>query len=290
MAMQIILGGTGHVGSAVAERLISLQEAVTVVTRDTRHADALAAMGAGVAIVDVRDVDALRDVFRQGERAFVLNPPADPSTDTDRVERESAKAIIEALDGSGLRRIVLESTYGARAGEHNGDFGVLYEMEEALRAGAIPTTILRAAYYMTNWEMHLKSAREDGVLPSFFPADFALPMVSPVDLGAAAADLLLESNGNPRTVHVEGPERYSANHVADAAAAALGRDVSVLAIPRDSWVARFEQAGFSHCAALSYAEMTRLTIDEPENVTGDVRRGTTSLVDHMGRAVRRSSS
>ena len=31
----------------------------------------------------VGDPDALRGVFRTGRRAYLLNPPADPATDTD---------------------------------------------------------------------------------------------------------------------------------------------------------------------------------------------------------------
>jgi NAD(P)-dependent dehydrogenase (short-subunit alcohol dehydrogenase family) len=72
----IVLGATGHVGSAVTNALLAAGERVTVVTRDEAKADAWIARGAEAAVVDVGRADALRAVFRQGKRAFLLNPPA----------------------------------------------------------------------------------------------------------------------------------------------------------------------------------------------------------------------
>ena len=127
----------------------------------------MAKRSAVVAVCDIRDTDALRDVFRTGRRAFLLNPPADPSTDTDAEERATVASIVAALDGSGLEKVVAQSTYGARPGERCGDLTVLYELEQAL---AIPASVLRAAYYMTNWDAVLPTMRNESVLPTLFPA------------------------------------------------------------------------------------------------------------------------
>ena len=129
--MHIILGGTGHVGSVAAAALLRQGEAVTVVTRDEGKAAFLAEQGAEVAVADVRDIEALRQVFRRGRRAFLLNPPADPSTNTDAKERETVAAIVAALEGSGLEKVVAESTYGAQPGEGIGDLSVLYGLEQS---------------------------------------------------------------------------------------------------------------------------------------------------------------
>ena len=44
-----------------------------------------------------------------GKRAFLLNPPAAPSSDTDVEERATVAAIVEALEGSGLEKVVAAS-------------------------------------------------------------------------------------------------------------------------------------------------------------------------------------
>ena len=84
--MYMVMGGTGHVGSAVAAALLREKKAVTVLTRDARHADEARQAGADIAEVDINEVDALQTVLRHGRRAFLLNPPADITADTDATE------------------------------------------------------------------------------------------------------------------------------------------------------------------------------------------------------------
>jgi uncharacterized protein YbjT (DUF2867 family) len=62
------------------------------------------------------------------------------------------------LDGSGLEKIVAQSTYGAQPGEGKGDLNVLYDLEQALAAQPISVSVIRAAYYMSNWDAALKTA------------------------------------------------------------------------------------------------------------------------------------
>ncbi len=283
--MHIILGGTGQVGSATAHALLRQGEPVTVITRDADHGSELAREGARIAVADIRDVALLRDVFRTGVRAFLLNPPAAPSGDTDAEERANIEAILQALDGSGLEKVVLQSTYGAHAGQRCGDLTVLYEFEQRLQAQPIPAAINRGAYFMSNWVGMMGAVRDGGSLPSFFPADLALPMVAPDDLGEAAARRLLEPAGATGIHHIEGPARYSPRDVADACSEALETEVEVAVIPRETWVETFLQFGFSDAAAQSYACMTGAVVDGKTRGPDDPERGSTTLRNYVKRAV-----
>src|SRR5688572_14699862 len=118
--MHIVLGGTGHIGSAVANALLKRREQVTIVGRNREKMRPLQARGAEIAITDVRDIEALKSVYRCGDRLFLLNPPADPSTDVTQEELKSVASMLRALDGSGIRKIVAESTFGAQPGEQIG--------------------------------------------------------------------------------------------------------------------------------------------------------------------------
>jgi uncharacterized protein YbjT (DUF2867 family) len=280
--MHIILGGTGHVGSAVAEALLAKGEPVTVVAHDPARAGAWEAKGAKFAAIDVHDVKALHALLRTGRRAFLLNPPAAVTTDTDAEERRTIAAIVAAVEGSGLEKLVGESTYGAQPGERCGDLNTLWELEQGLAAQPIPHAINRGAYYFSNWAMNLQEVRETGVLRTMFDADFELPMVAPEDLGRHAAALMTDDRTG--TFLVEGPRRYSPQDVAEAFAKALARPVRVETIPRDRWVATFEAAGFSDAAAESYARMTGATVDAPD-WPDDVIRGETRLEDYIARLV-----
>ena len=279
--MYIVLGGTGQVGSAVARALLKRGEPVTVVTRDGKKAAALQQSGAEVAVANIRDVASIREVFRIGRRAFLLNPPADPSGDTDAEERANVNAIVDALDSSGLEKVVAASTYGARPGERCGDLTVLHEFEERLRAQSIPAAVNRGAYYMSNWAGMLEAVEENGKLPSFFPADFKLSMVAPDDLGEAAAERLLSPVDDIDLRHVEGPRRYTPADVANAIGDTFGLSVDLDVVPREAWQSTFLQFGFSEEAAASYACMTAAVIEgegfQPENPA----LGTTGLREYF---------
>jgi uncharacterized protein YbjT (DUF2867 family) len=287
--MHIILGATGHVGSALAQALLARNEPVTVVTRDARKAEALKTKGAHVAEVDVFDTAALRRVIASGHRLFALNPPAPPSSDTVAEERRSLYAIVDALEGCKLEKIVCESAYGAQPGNGIGDLGVLYDMEQALQAGKVPVSPLRAAYYMSNWDASLETARKDGKLHSMYPPDFKLPMVAPQDLGEFAARLMLGAAEASGPHYVEGPERYSPGDVARAFSQALGRPVEVVVTPPEQWEQAYRSLGFSEAAAKSYAAMTRITLDSKEEPEKP-ERGATSLSDYITALVKKSTA
>lgn len=286
--MHIILGGTGRVGSAVAMALIAQGEPVTIVTRQPARADEWRRRGARAAIADVHDEAALRRVFEQGERLFLLNPPADPATDTDVEERRTVDAISAALAGSGLSKIVAQSTYGARPGERCGDLTTLHYMEQALQAQPIPFSIVRGAYYMSNWDYSVETAKTSGAIHTLLPADLQLPMVAPRDLGRVAARLLTEPVERVGLHHVEGPDRYSPSDVGAAFAEALGRAVDVVSVPRASWRETFESMGFSAPAAESYARMTAVSVDEQFAAPQGPERGEVSLRQYIAELVQRS--
>ncbi|MDX8500638.1 NAD(P)H-binding protein [Mesorhizobium sp. VK4C] len=285
--MFIVIGANGHVGSAVALTLLNAGWPVTAVLRSSDNDADWRKRGAETAVVDVHDSDDLRAVFRTGRRAFLLNPNADVSTDTDLEEHATVRSIVAALDGSGLEKVIVASTYGAQPGERCGDLNVLYDFEQALAAQPIPATIQRGAYYMRNWD-GLRDAAKNGVLPSMLPADMKIPMVAPADLGKAAGRHLLEPPRDQDMHYVEGPERYSPRDVADAFAAALGNPVKVAVIPRDQWIAAYRKQGFSAAAAESYARMTAVSVDSGFAMSEPFERGETTLEDHVGALVAKS--
>ncbi|RCJ22535.1 NmrA family transcriptional regulator [Nostoc minutum NIES-26] len=279
--MHIILGGNGHVGSAVAQTLLSQGEPVTIVSRSCASIPKWHKRGAMVEVVDVHNTVELRRVFALGKRLFLLNPPADPATDTDVEERKSLASILEAITDSGLEKIVAESTYGAQPGSQIGDLGVLYEMEQQLAAQSIPFSIIRAAYYMSNWDFSLQSAKQDGVIYTFFPTDFALPMVAPRDIGQLAARLMKQPIENTGLHNIEGPERYSSLNVAQAFAKVLLKPVKVMETPRHQWIKTMQNMGFSNSAAASFSNMTTLALEAEMPPRDLVTRGVVSLESYI---------
>lgn len=283
--MYIILGATGHIGSAVAQSLLDQGESVTIITHDAKKKAEWQQKGATVALTDVYDTDPLRAVFQQGKRLFVLNPPAPITTDTAGEERRSVQSILAALRNSGIEKIVAESVYAAQPGDRIGDLGVLYELEQGLIKTGIPTSIIRAAYYMSNWDMALATAQQTSQVPTLYPPDFTLPMVAPQDLGVVGARLLQEPIDQTGLHYVEGPARYSSAAVAAAFGKALGKAVKAVETPRQDWVSRLQQTGFSQPAAESMAAMTAITLAQTYELPDAPIRGTITLQDYISALV-----
>lgn len=279
--MYIILGATGHVGSALAKTLLDKAEPVTIVSHDELKAVDWINAGAHAAVVDIHDVKALHEVFNRGRKLFLLNPPAAITTDTVKEERKTLDCILRALEGTGITKVVGESTYGAQPGNGAGDLNVLFDMEQALKKQGLPNSIIRAAYYMSNWDASIQTALEDGIVHSLYPVDFKLPMVAPDDLGYAAAELITESADTTRTVYVEGPEKYSANDVAAAFSKALNMNIKAVHTPEDQWAKSLIAQGFCKKAAQSMCAMTKITLEENYERSANPRRGQITLDEYI---------
>src|ERR1051325_6737007 len=109
--MHIILGATGHIGSTLTRLLLEQKAPVTLVVRNAEKAVKWQQQGAQVAIADVLDTQRLHDIFETGERLYLLNPNAPPDTDTATEEQRRATSILQALQGSGIQKVVAQSTY-----------------------------------------------------------------------------------------------------------------------------------------------------------------------------------
>lgn len=260
-----------------------------MITHDPKKAEGWKKAGAEAAIADVHDTNSLREAFRGASHIFILNPPAPVSKDIDKEELHSVATILEALRDFPAPRLVAESTYSAQKGEHTADSAVLFEMEEGLRKLPNPLTILRGAYYMSNWDAQLESARNEGVIRVLYPADFSLPMVAPADIGAFAARLLNEPAQGAQLHHVEGPSPYSIAEVAAAFAAPLHRPVKVETIPPERFIPELKKMGFSDPAAESMANMTRLALARPERPENPYR-GSTTLASYIRELVQKAET
>jgi len=244
--MFVINGITGKVGGRVADILLEAGLPVRALVRSAEKGASWKARGCAIAIVpDAADAQSLAQAFAGATGVFLMNPPNyDSERDFPDIQR-SAKATAEAIAKAKPGKIVLLSTIGT----HVQEFNLLNRstlFEHMLANAGVPVAFLRAAWFMENAAWDLAAARSGRIESYLQPLDRKIDMVSTKDIGQAAADLLREDWSGVRIVELSGPQKYSPRDEAAAFAAALGRDVKVVEVPRAEWEQRFRREGMQH--------------------------------------------
>ena len=244
--MYAITGITGKVGGEVARHLLANGQSVRAVLRDRAKAADWAAKGCDIAIADMANAEQLAAAFSGTEGVFILPPsdfdPEPGYPEAKRVIDQVTRALITARP----QRVVCLSTIGADA-PHDNLLTQRTLMERSLSTIGLPVTFLRPGWFMENALWDVASARDEGVVRSFLqPADKAFPMIATRDVGRLAADLLRQPWTGTRIVELEGPVRVSANDLAQAFAAVLGRPVRVEIVSRDSGEGLFRAQGMKN--------------------------------------------
>jgi NAD(P)H dehydrogenase (quinone) len=243
--MFAITGITGNVGGELARNLLTAKRPVRAVVRDARKGAEWAGFGCQVAIADIEDVAALTAAFEGAEGVFVMVPPNFDPLPGFPEARRTAATLKAALEGARPRRVVYLSTIGAQAVQEN----LLTQhtiIEGVLRELTIPITFLRPGWFMENSSWDVAPAKK-GVVPSFLqPLDKPVSMVSTVDIGRVAAELIQETWSGHRVVELEGPQRATPNEIGETFAKLLGRPVRMEVVPRETWEGLFRSQGMKN--------------------------------------------
>jgi uncharacterized protein YbjT (DUF2867 family) len=244
--MYAITGITGKVGGTAAATLLDSGCAVRAVLRDPAKAGAWRERGAEIGFANFHSAAALVQAFQGAKGVFILLPPIFDPDPAFAEARAMIANIRAALETARPDKVVCLSTIGAEAEPVNllSQLGLL---ELALQSLPMPIAFLRAGWFIDNAAWDVEPARMTGVIPSFLqPLDRAVPMVSTLDVGRAAARLLRESWTGMRVVNLEGPRRLSPNDIAAAFSCLLDKPVKAAAVARQEWEALFRAQGMSN--------------------------------------------
>jgi len=255
--MYVVAGVTGNTGGAVARVLLARRAPVRVIVRDESKGEPWAQRGAEVAVADLRDPVTLARAFRGARGVYVLNPPAYTADDLFARATETAEAVAQAIEASGVERLVALSSIGAQLSRGHGNIRTNTLFDARLARLPITVSFVRPAYFMQNWGAVARAAITDGVLPSFLaPLDRAIPMVSTEDVGRVAAEALLAAIP-PRVIELAGPTTYAPVDAAAAFARALARDVVPIVVAEAQWPEVLTRTGFSERTIGSWVELFR---------------------------------
>lgn len=284
----VIAGVSGNTGSVTAKALLDAGAKVRVVVRDAKKGEAWAARGADVAVADLGDATALAAALRGAKGAYLLVPPNMAAPDFRAYQKATGEALVAAVKQSGVPHVVLLSSVGAQHPSGTGPIAGLHPIEQALRAqSTTAVSVLRAGYFMENL-LGSFGLLDQGLLPSFLPADLPLPLIASKDIGAVAAELLTHPPASgTRVIELGGPARSTAE-VAQVLSGLLGRTVTVHVAPVEVMADTLAGYGMPRQFAELYAEMTGAILRGEAQWEGIGRReGSTPLESFLAGALGR---
>jgi uncharacterized protein YbjT (DUF2867 family) len=187
----VVIGGTGLIGSKLVEKL-----------RADGHDPLAAAPATGV---DTITGEGLAEALKGAQVVVdVSNAPNWDDTAVMDFFQTSTRNILAAEAAAGVGHHVALSVVGTERMLDSGYFRAKLAQEEALQAGAIPCTILRATQFFEFLPRIADFGTNDGTVslpPVLFQPEAA------ADVAAALADIAEEAPVNG-TVELGGPERF----------------------------------------------------------------------------------
>ena len=260
--MNIVVGASGQVGSAIVENLVSRNEPVKAVIRNPdKREDLKKFENISVDVADAYDLPALKKAFKDGTSVLLLTPDDPDSDDVMGDTRKMLDNYKEAIEGSSIKKIVGLSSMGAQLEKDSGSLKMSYMLEHHFGDLSVQKIFVRPAYYYSNWMSSISVIQDEGILPTFFPIDLKMPMVSPLDVAKFLAELLSGNVEGEPIFELEGPAWYNAREVANAFGKVLNRNVVPQHIPREDWWKTIKEFGFSDDVTKNFIEMTQTVVD-----------------------------
>jgi len=211
----LITGSTGHIGRPLVQLLHREGHDVRALVRDPSRAESLPD-GIDIAVGNLDDGDSVAEALRGVESVFLLHVGAG-TTQTE--------IMIEAARSTGVRRIVLLSSVGARIVPVAGLIPAsLTAREELLRTSGLDVTYLRPTELMSNALAWASDIRERNRVVDATDPGVLVP-VDPDDIARVAARVLTEDGHVGHGYILNGPEALTARQQVQILSDVLGRTI-----------------------------------------------------------------
>jgi uncharacterized protein YbjT (DUF2867 family) len=277
--MYVVIGATGNTGSVVSKELLRQRQKVRAVARTDDRLQPLAKLGAEPFMADVADAGAVGRAFAGAQAAYVMIPPNMGGQDVLAHDKRVADALASAIEKGGVKHVVALSSIGADKTEKTGSVAALTYLEQKLRGVAgLNLMCLRAGYLMENTLAQIGMIHAMGKAGGPLRADLKLPMVATRDVGAFAADALVNRNfSGKETCELLGDRDLDMNEATAVIGKAIGKpDLTYMQLPPEHVRPGLLQIGMSAnmadlllemSAALNSGFMKALEIRSKQNTT-----------------------
>jgi uncharacterized protein YbjT (DUF2867 family) len=191
--MYVITGATGHTGSEVVKHLLAKGKKVRAIGRSVERLQPLVTTGAEAFVADITDAAALTKAFTGATAVYLMIPPNVQAQDVRAYQDTVTRALVTAVEQSGVKHAVALSSVGADKEDKTGPVVGLHELEEGLNEiTGFNVLHLRAGYFMENTLAQIGIIGAMGKAAGPLRADLKVPMIATRDIAAVAVEALLK--------------------------------------------------------------------------------------------------
>jgi len=258
--MYVIIGATGHTGSAAANTLLAQGKKVRVVGRKADHLASLVSKGAEPFVGNVADKNAMTKAFAGAEAVYVMIPPDPSSQDYYAYANQLSEAFAAGIEKNGVKHAVSLSSIGAEKTERTGPILGLHRLEERLnRISGLNTLHLRAAYFMENTLGQADAIAQMGHAAGPLRPEVKLPLIAARDVGTFAGYALarLDFAGH-KVQELHGHRDLSYGEITAIIGKAIGKpDLKYVQLTAEQFHGVLLRMGMSEKIAALLVEMTQ---------------------------------
>ena len=251
--MKIVLTGSlGNIGKPLTEALVQNGHSVTVISSNPERKVAIEALGAKAAIGTMQDVAFLTAAFKGADIVYLMETMEsvgdmfDASVDFIGDITQIGANYKQAVENSGVKRVVHLSSIGAHLQKGNGILLFHHNVEEILKQlpDDVAIKFIRPVGIYINLFSFVNAIKNTGAMASNYGGDKKEPWVSPFDIAAVIAEEM-EKPFEGRSIRYAASDEVSPNEIADVLGNAIGK-------PDLKWTVTSDEQLLSHWLAIGF--------------------------------------
>lgn len=258
----VVTGSLGHISKPLAEELLQKGHTVTVISSKSERQAAIEAIGAKAAIGTIEDAGFLSETFKGADVVYLMEALGagsffDHSLDIIAAHNNIAQSYVQAIQQSGVKRVVHLSSIGAHTDKGNGILAFHYHVENILNRlpSDVAIKFMRPVGFYYNLFSFIPTIKTQGAIVSNYGGDDKEPWVAPLDIAAAIAEEM-EQPFEGRKIRYVASDALSPNEVATILGTAIGKpDLKWIAIPDEQLLDGLLAAGMNPGIAKGFVEM-----------------------------------
>ncbi|NMF63459.1 NmrA family NAD(P)-binding protein [Brasilonema octagenarum] len=219
----VVTGSLGNISKPLAEELVQKGHTVTVISSKPEKQKDIEALGATAAIGSLEDADFLVSTFTEANAVYAMIPPNFTVPDSTEHYRRIGNSYAQAIQRSGVKRVVHLSSWGAHLDSGTGFIVGSHDVEGILNElSDVAITHLRAGFLYYNLYNYVDMIKEVGFIGANHGGDDKIVMVAPSDIAAAAVEEI-ETPVTDKKVRYVASDEHTANETAHILGIAIGK-------------------------------------------------------------------